>query len=456
MAAVPAPATALAPVAASAPAPPPPNFEVARRFSPDIYARLLERLIPVDETLRRAGGAFIATRLAAIEKDLFEDDWYYREGAVVLLGREDGMVVGLTYRYHTDIKYPDIKLIGDGMGQADIADQYLSVLSNRGECGEVPQPSCRQHRLRLVPRTAERRSRDEVQARVFDEHDIALLYFHPQTPLVAERTTLELDAPSAAVEDYIRNAERAFGLEFTLVSKQAFHTMKDHIKVENTGDKLIVSAAIMGMNPIIGMIASRVSLPPAVMDKLAAKAKDFVAAQIVEHGGAAFDRLENSHGDAVVARSDSASGLAASDFRAGAKFAAPAVTPAGSLAVVTPEGPAEIAALGVRSPTSEQVEAISAYLKDTAAVVDLTLVEFGGAKSGRRGMVLIPGEQVNVNYELLRHGYAKLDTSDIEALRSFPELSAAAHEALEAGTGFARDWKQDADYVAEVTRVRKK
>lgn len=115
--------------------------------------------------------------------------------------------------------------------------------------------------------------------------------------------------------------------------------------------------------------------------------------------------------------------------------------------------PAEIVALGIRAPAGEQVEAIGAYLKNTAAV-DLTLVEFGSSGPTRRGILLIPGEQVNVNYELLRHGYAKLDTSDAEALRSFPELTAAAEQALETGTGFAREWKLDAEYVAEVSRAR--
>ena len=51
---------------------------------------------------------------------------------------------------------------------------------------------------------------------------------------------------------------------------------------------------------------------------------------------------------------------------------------------------------------------------------------------------------------------AKLDTADAEALRSFPELTAAAHDALEAGTGFAREWQQDADYVAAVAHARRK
>jgi len=31
-----------------------------------------------------------------------------------------------------------------------------------------------------------------------------------------------------------------------------------------------------------------------------------------------------------------------------------------------------------------------------------------------------------------------------------------SHDALEAGTGFAREWKQDADYVAEVAHARRK
>lgn len=243
--------------AAPAPALPPPDFQEARRFSPDTYADLLERLIPVDKTLQQAQEAFIETRLAALEKDLIDDDWFFREGAVVLLGSENGMIVGLTYRYLTDITYPDIKLIGDGMGQADIVEQHLDLLSSRTACGGTPQPSCRQHRLRIVPKQAEQRVRDAVQALSFDDHDITLLYFHPDTPIIADRKTMNIERPTAMVRDHVRNAERSFGLQFTLISKEAFQVMKDHIKVERTGDKLLVSAVTMGMNPVVAMVAAR-------------------------------------------------------------------------------------------------------------------------------------------------------------------------------------------------------
>lgn len=54
-----------------------------------------------------------------------------------------------------------------------------------------------------------------------------------------------------------------------------------------------------------------------------------------------------------------------------------------------------------------------------------------------------------------RHcSHARLDTADTQALRSFPELITAAEQALEAGTGFARDWKSDTEDVDAVARAR--
>lgn len=114
----------------------------------------------------------------------------------------------------------------------------------------------------------------------------------------------------------------------------------------------------------------------------------------------------------------------------------------------------EVPLAGVAGPRSAEERAeLRRYL---AAVVGSTVakVDLRGDDGKTRAMLVIPGEKLNLNFELLRHGFVRLDTGDVRALRSFPELVVAADAALEAGTGFAREWKGDVEYALAVATAR--
>jgi hypothetical protein len=78
--------------------------------------------------------------------------------------------------------------------------------------------------------------------------------------------------------------------------------------------------------------------------------------------------------------------------------------------------------------------------------------QWGTTRAG--ALVLLPGDSVVLNVELLRHGFARLDLEHAEVLRSFPLLVDAAWDALENWTGLARDWSEDEEYVTAVAALR--
>lgn len=435
--------------------PPPPDFLEASRFSPEFYAEILQRLFPIDRELQKASGAFLETKLAAIEIDFWDDDVYYRDGALVLLGESQSKIIGLTQRYYTDIKYPTVKLIPDGMGGAEIGTQSLTVFGDRATCkskSNRKEPACRKQRFQIVKYQPELASRpDQVQAQTFEDHDITLLYFDKNAPIVSERETMGIESPAQNVASHIRNASSFFGFEFTLVSKMAFQDMKDAIKVESIGEQLLLSAASMALGPIIGKLTESLNFPDPVKKVMKEKAADLLKPKVATAGVLLADSLE---GASLVPQDHQVDPIATyfpKNVETKARLLDPALHAEGCLALKVSNRDITVCLLGTSRPkTSEQATALASYLKKVAATAEITLANFGEFPGAELSMAFIPVQQVNLNYEILRHGFVKLDVGNVSSLRAFPELAKAARAALDAGTGFARDWKNDEEYLTQV------
>ena len=71
-------------------------------------------------------------------------------------------------------------------------------------------------------------------------------------------------------------------------------------------------------------------------------------------------------------------------------------------------------------------------------------------------MLFVPSRHVNLNYELVRGGLARLptDAASRDALLLFPEFAEAAGQALADGVGFTAEWRSDRAYIEAVERAR--
>ena len=113
----------------------------------------------------------------------------------------------------------------------------------------------------------------------------------------------------------------------------------------------------------------------------------------------------------------------------------------------------EVKLLGVRLHDDAHAAAaawISAAIGKGQVI--LSSEKWGSKRAG--SLVLIPGDRLVLNVELLAHGFARLDVEDKSVLSSFPLLVEAAWGALERRTGLALAWHDDEAYVAAVSAAR--
>lgn len=441
------------------PLPPPPDFEPERRFSPDLYADFASRVIPYAKLARDAGGAFRRIELQALELDFFEDDWIEREGGLVLLGTERGRVVALTTRYYADITYPDPRVIADGWGGSEIGGQYLEIRASGGRC--APGSDCPSPRFRLRPFGRKQREQpsfgDEpvLEYKVFDDHDVALLYFPRNDSPFAASDTLGIPEPTRAIERKLREASHLYGFEMSLVSKESLAELRSHIEVKSAAGSLLKMAVALAAGPIIGAIAGPVS---GLSEKLTDKATDIVT----DVGAEALAGVAVPLGDEWERGGQGLDEVPAPDrLQPRPPATMPTVVTDAELDVGH-DGVAILAAsgrqpsirlLGVRIEADGRTDCakwVSRALRKGQVIVSSD--RWGDTRAG--SLVMLPDDRIVLNVELLRHGFARLDLEHPEVLRSFPLLVDAAWEALEARTGLARDWHEDQEYVAAVAALR--
>lgn len=443
--------------------PPPPDFEIERRFSPPSYASAASRVIPYSTLVTRALGAARRTELQAVELDFFEDDWLYRQGGMVLLGTERGRVVALTTRYYADIRYPDPRLVSDGWGAAEIGRQYLAVPSPGSSCARGKR--CAPARFRLRPFGSGRRERgssfDEpvVEYRFFDDHDVALLYFPRQGSPFRRGDTLGVPNPTRAIELRLQDASGLYGFEMTIISKESLAELRARIEVESIAGSLLGLGISLLANPLLESVAGSIDgssseLQRKMAEKVSGVISDYgadalagVVVPIVDEWEQRGKRLDD---DPRLVRS-----------RPPAPSRTPSVIPSARLEVTDRgvevigrddhEPPVRLLGVEIGDDGRDELRQYVARALGAGRVI-ISSDTWGETPAG--ALVLLPGDSVVLNVEILRHGFARLDLEHAELVRSFPWLVDAAWEALQNRTGLAREWAGDDDYVAALRSLR--
>lgn len=436
------------------------DFEVGRRFSTrQSYASVLTSALPIEQSASQGARAYVVTKLRAREKDLFFDDYYYRLGAMVLLGLERGEIVALSTRYYTDIAFPSPKLLRDGVGTVELGTQWLIVFDEFSAPNCVfrrPRSSrrtrslrggrsvvCKSSRFVLKRRRREGRSANAVRYEPLGSHDLALLYFPSSAPIVGGLPTLGLEAPTETVRKMIADKSNVLGLEMLLISPKALTAVRNGLKVESTAGGLIQVAVSAALAPVLSGLAPTASAVPKWLNELiGGVVSDEASARIASLAQQLGNRVEAGKGGQVPPRAR----MKARRWQDPRRFehASLSTTDSGEILVESKTLSTTYNLAGVDQSGSNFAEQRE-YLKNAFHLTTVVVVD--AHKPGAGALVFLPEENVVVNLELLGHGLARLRT---EAGKPLPEFGAAAQRALANGTGFAASWSDDRDYVNTV------
>jgi hypothetical protein len=488
------PAPALPTRAAPAPLPTawngerlPPRLEYARRFSTTQYERFASRSLYLDGLVQQIAGATYATKLHAVERDLFIDDDFYRDGELVFLRVGESTATAFASRYYVDITYPSDKLHGDGFGRPEWGRSSLRV-------GAGSSTQTRPLTLLATDAAPTHVEPGTVQYRKLADNDAVLLYFHSGDIRGLRRGgpgSMRMDDPDRELEALVREATHIFGQEFVLLSRAAFKALQDGLPERDIATELLAAAS----GQLFSMVVGKALIQP-LLGSAAGMLAEQAKKQIGRYAGGLFaeafrdkvDEFERRdltiRGRRIAARTLQGS-APRTEYRhrpdalpeprsytsavpAGANTLALARGPGPRRAATAVLGampyvelePGEVELLGVDLPpvgTEERV-ALDEYLRQLlAAAKKIEFVRFapGGTGQTPRGLVFVPDQRLVLNLELVRHGLARSDVDDDELLTAFPEFATAAKQALREGTGFAARWRADDDYVRVVAQPRR-
>lgn len=361
---------------------------------------------------------------------MFKDDYYKRRGTVVMLGMEDGALVGFTTRYSVDILYPDDDLIRDGVGRPDFREHELTLRIPKRKCRGRKGAVCAL-RYQLHPLKRGQRARpsagNQALYRTFGDNDAVLVYF---PAAAADRlrqvsvVPVGLRAPTRAVTDAIQGANRIMGQEFVLVSPTSLKLLRksagrDSVLASYGPEVLSWAAGLVGAHTVVKALLKR-GFQYVTMDRrrieevlIAKREAPFLARELVRD----FDFRGAVHRDG--------------------------------------SGFVDLPALSLIDIPREQTPQASAYLHQVIGEASVELILFGTRRQyAESGMLFVPAHHLNLNYELLRAGLARLKVEARHELSLFPEFAEAAHQALSEGVGFAGEWSRDRAYVAAVDAAR--
>jgi hypothetical protein len=262
-----------------------------------------------------------------------------------------------------------------------------------------------------------------LEYKVFDEHDVALLYFPRNGSPFDASDTLGIPEPAKAIERKLREASNLYGFEMVLMSKQSVAEMRRHIHVESAAGPLLQLAVSLVASPIIGAVAGSVADLPVKLTDMATDVVVDIGAEALtsvalpvgndwERGGRSLD--DAPHPERVQP-------LAPSTMPSVIPDAKLDVSGRGVAILGQQRNQPSIRLLGVRIGEDGR-EDLSKYVSRalSAGQAIVSSDQWGTTKAG--ALVLLPSDSIVLNVEVLRHGFARLDVEHTEVLRSFPQL----------------------------------
>lgn len=413
-----------APAAAMPPA-------VVQLYSPPLYRSFVSRSVPYKLIADRANNAALNSLLRVRESDILFDDYYERRGTIVMVGWEHGGLVGFTTRYSVDIQYPDDDLIQDAAGKPDFRDPRLILSPRLSQCAKKGARWCTlEFRLHPMPGGEIRwNASNTAYYRTFGDNDAVLVYF-PRT--LAERlaeagiTPIGLESPSDEIARTLSDSTEILGKDFVLISPESLELLRKKAGTQSVlatyGAEVVSWAA--------GLLGAST-----VVRKLMSSGMDYFA----------MDRRKLQ---------------AAITFKLVADYAAQEILPSFDFhASIAPDesGQMRMPPLHLVEVPYEHSQDAASFMYEIVGQAQVEMVLFGAnRRAAERGMLFVPARHVNLNYELVRNGLARLalDHAGRKALRVFPEFADAAADALEEGAGFAAEWRDDTLYVRAVQAAR--
>lgn len=431
------------------------EFDLARRYSTAHYDAIVARSIDVETMARDVKQATVDCKLRAVERDFFFDDNYPRSGELVLLEEKRGLLIAFATRRSIDIQYPTPKEHVDGWGATDWGSSFLAI----GDGGEL--------RLQVVDSRPSAVPRGKVYYRGLGKSDIAILYFNRADIGSVHRSTQTLGMPhgDAQVEHQVEEATNMFGKKFVLVTEESWDAVLALVPQRDIATQVLEMAS----GRLLGLYVTTKALRPlfgpaagSAQKLIIEKATEVLVGEMVDLGdrieaGEYQDKGKKRTGRSLkkmAAAPRHGDALAPKGMPDAVRFAASPVSETGAFALTSAGTSAEARLTCVAAPTMpEEREAISSYLQEVATDESFQAIALHSRKQPTSTLVLLPGENMTLNLELLAHGLARLDVSDTAAARAYPELASAAAHALLERRGFAAAWSEDAEYRAAVQRL---
>ena len=209
---------------------------VVQVYSPPVYRSFVSRSVAYDAIVKPVQRATLRASLRVREENTFDDDYYFRHGAVTLLGAEGRTVVGFATRLMVDFRYPDPDLIQDGWGTPEFREHHLTLSK---PCATVSAKTCKDRYLLkpLGEKRPEFRDPNIAYYRTFGDNDAVLIYF-PSVKRTffatsASTATLGISHPTRTVTQLISRANSIMGRDFVLISPTSLALLRKHAHTES-------------------------------------------------------------------------------------------------------------------------------------------------------------------------------------------------------------------------------
>jgi hypothetical protein len=410
------------------------DFEEASHYSANLlYPKILRRILPVAGVATRVSSSEIGTELIAKEDDwpALTDDFPSRKGMMILAGSDNGSILGFTYRYFVDINYPDPNIYGDSGDGPEFVWKHLTLSGDRS-CIKRGRSDCKFTVVNLKPyKEGLRPTPSTALVRPIDHHDAALVYLHPETPIVIDKANLGLKEPYEDLVTEFRNDSIKVGFPFLFVSPESQEIFRDAVRRRERGADMLSFAV---------MVFLKQKLPQGIAGDIASA---LIESQITESLGGHFDLVPQTDNMGTPIQKMN---LADEPRILGEYIYSSLSLPKGEFVIESENDVRSVHLLGVVWPEADlERNATNRYLKALTHGKDLVVAEF----DSREGCIVFsPQDRLVINLELLRHGFTRLDAVDDTSI--LPEAVLAAALALESGTGFANDWSRDREYANKV------
>ena len=411
------------------------DFEKTSPYSANVYPKILRRVLPIVGATTRVASSEIGTELIAKEDDwpLLTDDFPSRKGMMILVGSDDGSIIGFTYRYFVDITYPDANIYGDSGDGPEFVWKHLTLSGDRS-CisGRRDRRNCKFTVVDLKPyKDGLRPTPSTALVRPIDHHDAAFVYLHPETPIVIEKANLGLKEPFEDLVTEFRDNSIKVGFPFLFVSPESQEAFRAAVRRREKGAEILSFAV---------MFFLKHQLPQGIAGDVASV---LVESEISESLGGRFSPMRQSD---KMGTSIQKINLADEPKVLGAYTYSSLGLPKGQLVIESENDARSVHLLGVVWPETDlERNATNRYLRTLLRDKDLVVAEYDSPEGC---IVFSPRDRLVINLELLRHGFARLDIANGTSI--LPEAGRAARLALESGTGFANDWSRDQEYANKV------